>query len=475
MTVNEGVNKDEIVNAEATEGVAVEGGNTKIPENLAKLATTGIEKKAEEALGGSNEVGESTREVDEKIAAVIKKATEMIEAVEGDQESQSEGERVVKDALEYFKGDKEAMRRYFEDLAQEYSTVMPVENSVVRIKQQTEILKALEAGTPVVIEAHKRQGKTSMLKSLGNQWQEKNGTEPLYIDMNKRDSEWAMVSPEQFQSELGKKEIIKFINNNFSEISPAEVASEMDGKNPFQALDNLMGKYGKEALLEIDELFQTGKKNDGRLETLAENLKNLKNVKVLLAWHPFDTVSEQAGAAFKEYARTPIKPLSLEDAKILIERPLKKLGSDVSFSDEAIKKIFDYAGGRPMDMNLFCGQLTGGGDFVAAQTMRYEKKDIEDFIAKNNLNDTYFAAQGFRAISADIPEIYRLDLNKEHKNAINLLIKSGGEVKISDIAEQNANELINIGLVLRDEENNTYKINGDLAYNLLKEQVEQSS
>ena len=87
---------------------------------------------------------------------------------------------------------KEIMERHFISLGQEYSTVLPVENSVVRLEEQNNILASLEAGTPVVVEAYWRQGKTSMLKSLGNQWAEKYEQKPIYIDASKEDYRWKL-------------------------------------------------------------------------------------------------------------------------------------------------------------------------------------------------------------------------------------------------------------------------------------------
>lgn len=471
----EGLEKDveeKVLNLKNT----VEGLNTKI---------TVLEKQIADLPESDNEAEENNelKMIMSEMASIVSSAEGAmqaylevpVEVVENKETEENKTKSI--EPLEYFKGDEKAMKKYFSELSREYSTTLPVEHSVIRTEQQNKLLKDLESGVPVVIEAHKRQGKTSMLKSLGNVWKEKNGTEPIYIDMNKRDIEYKDLSAEEFKGEVGKEEIEYFFEDNFPDFDFNEISKEMEGKTPFEILDAFLEKNGegKQFLIEVDELIETAKKNDGRLESLAESLKNLKNVKVLLAWHPFDIYSDQAKSAFKDYERTPIKPLDVEDAKILIEKPLKDKGSDISFSDEAIQKIYDYAGGRPMDMNLFCGQLTGGTNFDAVQKMRYEKTDIEEFINKNNLNELHSTKDIFAATYDDIPKIYMYDLNKEHKDAINTLVKAGGEVQVSDITEQNGQDLINLGFVNKDEKNNTYKIKGEVVFNLFKQQVDQAS
>ena len=465
-------NAEKSINS-STENAVANG--TQSVENVTKYGgaeVSDIESAKEISTETNNEIKKSGEEAKTEI-------TQVNSGAENVEENKVEISHINIEPIEYFKGDEKAMKKYFSELSMEYSTTLPVEHSVIRTEQQNKLLKDLESGVPVVIEAHKRQGKTSMLKSLGNVWKEKNGTEPIYIDMNKRDIEYKDLSAEEFKGEVGKEEIEYFFEDNFPEFDFNEISEEkeMEGKTPFEILDAFLGKNGdgKQFLIEIDELIETAKKNDARLESLAENLKNLKNVKVLLAWHPFDIYSDQAKSAFKNYERTAIKPLSVEDAKILIEKPLKDKGSDISFSDEAIQKIYDYAGGRPMDMNLFCGQLTGGINFDSVQKMRYEKKDIEEFINKNNLNELHTTKGIFTATYDDIPKIYMYDLNKEHKDTINTIVKAGGEVQISDITEQNAQDLINLGFISKNEKNNTYKIKGEVVFNLFKQQVDQAS
>ena len=426
-----------------------------------------LKKNEEIDVSETEGVDKVTQEAGVEIKNLKNKTSEALKEID-------QKEIVSIDPIEYFNGDKEAMMKHFRTIDIEYPAAMPVENSVVRIEQQNEILKNLEAGVSVVIEAHKRQGKTSMLKSLGNEWKKRNGTEPVFIDMNKEIFTYENTSPEEFKNIFGKRYVEKFIRKNFSQIKDEDVKKEMEGKTPFEALDALAIKEGKQILLEIDELTDLAKKDDGRVQLLTENLKNLKNVNVLVAWHPFDTYAAQAEVAFKDYKKESIKPLNNDDAKKLIERPLKDLGSDVSFSDEAIQKIYDYAGGRPMDMNNFCKCITNGNNLKPIQKMRYERKDIEDFINKNDLYRASSAEVSFTAICDDIPKIYKFDLNKEHKDTIDRIMESGGSVSTSEIAEKNATDLVNIGLIKKDEKNNLYKINGELTFSLLKEQIENS-
>lgn len=422
---------------------------------------------AEAAKSSSKKAeGEELKEVEEaniKINELKEKAEKELNNLEIDQQKNI-------DPLDYFKGDRDTMEKYFREIAWSISVGMPVEHSVVRVKQQNEIMEDLEKGVPVVVEAHKRHGKTSMLKSLGNEWIEKRGIAPLYIDLNVKDWKWKSMSSEKFNEEFGRDDIEAFVKYNFPNISQEEIEKEM-GNNPFKALDNLMEKTGKQILLEIDEIFSVAKKNDGRLELLLQNIKNLKNIKVIIAWHPFDTFSNQAEVAFNGYKRTPIEPLTFDDTKILLGKPFKDINSDITFSDEAVQRIFDYTGGRPLDSNQFLAQLLGVGNAKAVLRMRYEKKDIDDFININNLNISEVYENIFPATCLDMKTIYNSDLNEKHKEIINLLVKSGGEIKTSLIDEKNASELIKLGFVTKNEINNTYKINGELLLNLFKEVV----
>ncbi len=410
---------------------------------------------------------------DELNRLVLERDKQLSELKSTQSSSEVENQHVTVEPLEFFNNNSEAVRDHFRKLEMEYSNVLPVKDSVVRIEQQQKIIDDLEEGVPTVVEAYWRHGKTSMLKSIGREWEEKNDIEPLYMDVSMREHDWKNASAEETRESFGEYNVSRYLRQ-FPDIEPEEYEAERKDKTPFQALDSLMQKQGKRVLVEMDELLGIAQKGDGSFEAIMQDMKGLKNISVLIAWHPLDTLAKEADVAYAGYERKPIKPLSIEDAKTLIERPLKSVDSKVSFSDDAIKKIYDYAGGRPMDMNLFCAQLTGGSKFDAVQKMRYEADDIETFIKKNNLSNTRIASDAFTATCKNIPDLFNHILMGEHKNAIEKMARENGQVASSELSQDIANELINLGLIVKEEKSDTYRINGQLTLDLLKEQVERA-
>ena len=49
-----------------------------------------------------------------------------------------------------------------------------------------------------------------------------------------------------------------------------------------------------------------------------------------------------------------LKPFSFQDAKELIEKPVQGI---INYSNEAVKKIFEYTHGNPYFLQKFCGIL----------------------------------------------------------------------------------------------------------------------
>lgn len=380
----------------------------------------------------------------------------------------------VLEPLEYFKGDENAMKRHFSNLEEEFANAMPVEKSIVRVEQQNEIMNNLESGSIVVIEAYMRQGKTSMLRSLGNAWEEKYNQEPLFLDITRLKNEDFEKSSEDFSKDFAASRISTYIEDNFN-MDDDEIEEGMKDKDPFIYLDELLGKSNKNILLEVDEFTTFFEKNNKNGEVFMEKVKNLKNIKTIIAWHAYDVYQDRADVCFKDCIKTPIKPLSLNDTKTFVQDHLNKAKSDVNFSESAIQKVYDYTGGRPMDVGFFLSQITGGSRVEAVRKMQYEQSDIEEFINKNQLNESNRAKDVCTATCDNIPMIFNRVLNSKHKDAITLMVKNGGEVKVSEIEESNAKELINVGLVAKDEINNSYKLNGELALNLIKKQIEKES
>lgn len=418
------------------------------------------------------DIAEKKAQAEMKNIEDIAKVKEDILKQFGDINNESNSKSI--EPLEYFNGDEIAMKRHFSDLENEFANALPVEDSIVRIEQQSEILKELEAGNIVVIEAYMRQGKTSMLKSLGNVWDKKYDQQPLFIDSSMM-ADICEKSKEDFNKEFALFKISSYIRNNFEDISRGEIMEALKDKDPFVYLDDLLGKQGKNILLEVDEFTTLLEKNNDNTKEFIDKIKNFKNIKTIIAWHAFDIYADKANDSFKDCIRTPIKPLTIDDTKLFVEDHLKKIGSDVNFSDESIKRVYDYTGGRPMDIGFFLAQLTGGSHLEAVKRMKYEKTDIDDFIIKNRLELSWKANEAFKATCKNIPDIYNAVLNEKHKNILTQVVNMGGEVPFSDIEESNAIELINLGFIAKNENNNTYKINGELVFNLLKEQIENST
>ena len=384
-----------------------------------------------------------------------------IEKIRQDIEKQfnSEAKSITVDALDFFNGNEKAMKEYFTKIGTEYVVGVPIEESVVRMELQNEILKILKPGTPVVIEAYSRQGKTSMLKSIGNEWEKTNGEAAIFIDPMKTEYKWSTQSKEEFLNDFGKSSVEDYLEDYFPDVD----SEDMEGKNPFVFLDELLQKEGKEVMLQIDETTRFSRDDGEKLKDLTENLKNLKNVKVILAWHPFDNLSEISNGAFKDCERIPIKPLTISDVKTLIEKPIKEMGSEIVITNEALEKILDYTGGRPIDINLFCKNLFGAEGKNPLYKMKYDEKDIEEFIKKNSEEDVFGITR-----KSVFPDVFN-SLNDKHRETINKIINNGGVVELNQIQLNEAEDLTNLGLIRKNEDGNSYKINGEITLNLMKE------
>jgi hypothetical protein len=452
-----------IMNLEQNTNVPVPGKKI-ITNESAKVVPVSVVNEKDEQVKAAKKVEEENRQIEIVKQGILKEFGDI----------NNESIPKIIEPLEYFKGDEVAMKEHFSRLEQQFANALPVENSIVRIEQQNEILEQLEAGNIVVIEAYMRQGKTSMLKSLGNAWDKKYNQQALFIDSSMM-ADVCEKPREDFNKEFALFKISSYIRNNFEDISRAEIMEDLKDKDPLVYLDELLGKRGKNILLEVDEFTTLLEKNNNNAKEFMDKIKNFKNIKTIIAWHAFDIYADKANDSFKDCIRTPIKPLTIDDTKLFIEDHLKKIGSDVNFSDDAIKRIYDYTGGRPMDTGFFLAQLTGGSHLEAVKRMKYEKTDIDDFIIKNHLELSWKANQAFKATVKNIPDIYNSVLNEKHKNTLTEVVNMGGEVPLSNIEELNANELINLGLIAKNENNNTYKINGELVFNLLKEQIEYST
>ncbi|MFZ5340618.1 MAG: hypothetical protein ACOZBG_02895 [Candidatus Micrarchaeota archaeon] len=154
--------------------------------------------------------------------------------------------------------------------------------------------------------------------------------------------------------------------------------------------------------------------------------------------------------------------LTFEEAKRLIHKPLE--GTQITFSDEAVKKIFEFCGGRPMEIYLFCSALMEKFSKDRICKSLYSSEDIDRLTKK----EIFQLEESFHLVILNYQRIYDYAMSDEERAIINSLIKAG-KIPVSYISPDLIQSLIDTGLVIKGDDNN-YRINGELFKLVLSEQ-----
>ncbi|MDD3284431.1 MAG: hypothetical protein PHZ07_02450 [Patescibacteria group bacterium] len=341
----------------------------------------------------------------------------------------------------------ESNKELFNSLSYKYEKHRPIEDSIVRLDQEEEIYEDLENNKSILIRGNWRAGKTSMLKSLENH---KFGKEnSIFIDVAVLSS----YSLEEFKKIFGKYQIIDFISQKTNQDeNKVEEQIKNSGKTPIEYLIQYLEQNSEENIfLEIDEVISLAQKNPEALKYLA-SLKNVSQIKLAIVLHRFHSFEEDFKKIFDGFETHFVKPLSFDEAKKLVLAPLKD--TPITFSNDAIKKILEFSGGRPYEINNLCHAIMSDNSESSNQKLNYEKSDIEKAI--NNYHDLY---SDISNVVYNYEAIYLKSLSQEERDIIDLLITKK-QIPISDIDKKIIQPLIDTTFVRLNEKDSVYEING---------------
>lgn len=376
------------------------------------------------------------------------------EQIEAEQWEEDDLNRVIE------KLRKERMYEYFENIVDKYEQRSPISDSVVRLDQEAEIADTLRSNKPVLIRGNWRMGKTSMVRSLeAHQFGSENS---IFIDVM-GENVGKGVSTEDFRKYFGVDAIAEFIAEK--ELFGSELKDKIkredeireqiaeSQKTSFEFLNDYLAQRGEKVFLSLDEAIGLVEQPE-KLKCLAD-LKGLSNIQLAVVLHRFASVEDQLKAIFQGFETHFVRPLTLEEVGILVRRPLS--GTRVTFTDSAIQKIFEFTGGRPMEINNVCRALMSRFSKHKNQKFTYNGNDIDTLTKKT----TWYLEESFSSAIRNYKQVYTRSMNDEERAIIDRLIKDG-EVSVSEIEAEKVQPLIDTTFVAKDEDRGTYRVNGEL-------------
>jgi hypothetical protein len=377
------------------------------------------------------------------------------EQLEGGQWSQEDKIFVIKELR------KERIANYFDKAGDKYEQHKPIPDSLVRLDQEAEIAEKLHTNTPVLIRGNWRIGKTSMVKSLAtHQFGEEN---TIYIDVNdyNKSEDESLVD---FQKRFGTHTIANFI----AEREHADSKSiDIDGRkdeiiiqinesqqSPFEFLNDYLGKKDEKVFLSLDEVISYSRQPE--IMRYLSSLKDLSQVQLAIVLHRMASDENSFKEIFGGYETYFMRALTMEEVGIIVRKPLE--GTKITFTHDAIQRIFGFTGGRPMEVNNICKALMDENSEHKNYRFTYRAEDI-DGLTKI---ETWKLKVPFESAVNTYKHIYSYSLNNEERTIIDRLIKEERGVSVSEINAHTVQSLIDTTFVTKDENNGVYRINGEL-------------
>ncbi|OGN08585.1 MAG: hypothetical protein A2750_03345 [Candidatus Yanofskybacteria bacterium RIFCSPHIGHO2_01_FULL_45_42] len=355
---------------------------------------------------------------------------------------------------------KERIDNYFGNVARKYEPAMPIPDSIVRLNQEAEIAETLRGDKPVLIRGNWRMGKTSMMRSLETH---QFGSENSIIIDAMAESAGKGESLEDFQKHFGVYTIARFIAER--ELAGAELEDRFKKENevrkqiaesqksPFEFLNDYLVQRGEKVFLSIDEVIGFAEQPE-KLKYLAD-LKGLSNIQLAIVLHRFASFESSFKEIFDGYETHFVHPLTLEEVGILIRKPLE--GTQITFTDDAIQKIFEFTGGRPMEINNVCRALMDQFSEHKNYRFTYRVEDIDALTKK----ETWQFGESFRVAIDTYKRVYGRSMSDEERAIIDRLIERD-EVPVSEIDAEKIQPLIDTTFIAKDESKGIYRVNGVL-------------
>ena len=363
---------------------------------------------------------------------------------------------------------KERIDNYFSDAAEKYEQARPIPDSIVRLDQETEIAKALRDDTPILIRGNSRMGKTSMTMSLATH---QFGNENSIIMDARAESAGRGESLENFQQHFGAYRIAQFIAERelpgaeFQDRDKKEDAVKKQiaesQKSPFEFLNDYLAQRGEKVFLSLDEVIGLAEQPE-KLQYLAD-LNGLHNIQIAIVLHRFASFEKLFKEIFDKYKTHFIKSLTLDEVGTLVRKPLE--GTKITFTDDAIQKIFEFTGGRPMEINNVCRAVMDQFSEHKSYRFTYRAEDIDGLTEK----ETWQFGESFKVAIDTYKQVYSRSMNDEERAIIDRLIEEG-EVAVSEIDAEQVQPLIDTTFVVKDESKGMYRVNGVLFKRVVLEQ-----
>lgn len=366
---------------------------------------------------------------------------------------------------------RERIDEYFKNVADKYEQIRPVSDSIVRLDQEVKIAEQLRRDTPVLIRGIPRTGKTSMCRSLATH---QFGENSIFIDAMTEESARKNKSLEDFQKHFGEYAIARFVAER--ELPKAELEDKLNRKDeiiklieksqksPFEFLNNYLLQKGEKIFLFLDEAIGLAEQQK-KMEHLA-GLKDLSQVQLAIVLHRFASLEDSFKEIFEGYKTHFVRSLTIEEVGALVRKPLE--GTEITFTGDAIQRIFEFTGGRPMEINNLCWALMHPISKDKNYKFTYRAKDIDELTSK----EVWELKKSFSVAIDTYNRAYDVSMSNEERAIIDKLIKEG-EVPVSEINVDTVQPLIDTTLVTKDESKEIYRINGVLFEKVISERLER--
>ena len=328
----------------------------------------------------------------------------------------------------------------------------PVSESIVRLEQESKIAEDLKKGKSLLIRGNWRQGKSTMLINLIKHLPENS------VVINSVDN----ISQKTTLSELqGSKEFDYNIANSIAnnEIEENDDILELEQKIRLQIKDsgmssidywnNYLKERGEQGYLFIDEVIAFAEEPE-KLKYFAD-LKEKSNITVATVLHHKGIREDMFDEVFEGYETYYAEPLSLSDFTKLVRGNVK--GTSIKHTDEAIAKLYEITGGRPIELNTIMEKLFSVYSNCHNPRILYRVSDVDvvnfEFPQKYEL---------YENINKNYKKIIEIAVTERQKGVLIQLIDE--EVPVDSLDTRDLEELLQPGLINVDKNKKVITING---------------
>lgn len=357
---------------------------------------------------------------------------------------------------------------YFTRIADRYELSRPIRNSVIRLGQEARIATDLNEGRPVLVRGFKRIGKSSMLESLAAHFGRENS-----LVFNAALQCQGLTEPggfERFRAHFGLGKVARFIaekeggKKGWNEEATSEREYELEdglisesGRSPFEYLNDWLGRRGETAFVGLDEVttYAHPKYQEG-LEYIAR-LRNLGNIRLALVVHRVAEYEKLFAQTFAGCQTHYIGAVDKGEVGRLVHHHLED--TPIVFTEGAVDEIYNFTGGRPMEVNILCRAILGGLDpNLAIYKFGYTAEDVRSVTRKP------LGKIGRNGVFSSAVSNYELTfegaLGDEERELARRMVRTGG-VAERKVGARAVAPLVDCGFLEKDNEEK-YWLRGEL-------------